>query len=183
MEQITALVEFAKIMIGQQINKDKNSFKNNNIDAMQDDKQNIKSNSDNPRIGSEFEKVVRKALEYKLKVKFYSQSISIGNPPKPHSFDAVSEDRKIIAECKSYTWTKTGNVPSAKLATLNETILYLSKAPNDSEKIIVLKRDLHETKKESLAEYFVRLHYHLLEDICVMEYDRANKVLNIIKEI
>ena len=44
--------------------------------------------------------------------------VPVGNPPKEHRFDVVSADGDIIIECKCYTWTNGGNVPSAKMSTL-----------------------------------------------------------------
>lgn len=41
--------------------------------------------------------------------------VSIGRSAKNHKFDCVSEDGEIVVECKTYIWTDTGNVPSAKL--------------------------------------------------------------------
>ena len=46
--------------------------------------------------------------------------IPIGKPPKDHKFDLVSEDEEIIGECKNYSWTETGNIPSAKMEFTNE---------------------------------------------------------------
>lgn len=136
-----------------------------------------KSNSDNPRIGREFEQLVRLALKAKFKMEFRSKVVLVGNPPKAHTFDLVSEDGNIIVECKNYAWTKSGYVPSAKCATLNEAVLYLLKAPKEAKKIIVLRRSCIQKKKESFAEYYYRRYTHLLEDINIMELDTNNMVL------
>jgi hypothetical protein len=73
-------------------------------------------NSENPKKGKDFEEKARQILGQRYKTKFRKQSINIGNPPKPHNFDLVSDDGTIIVECKNYSWTETGNVPSAKMA-------------------------------------------------------------------
>jgi len=43
---------------------------------------------------------------------------------KVHKFDLVSQNKKMVVECKKYYWTKGGNPPSAKFATLNEAVFY-----------------------------------------------------------
>lgn len=134
-------------------------------------------NSLNPKKGKDFEKLVRKVLENEYQRRFFKQSIKIGNPPKDHSFDLVSEDGQIIAECKNYSWTKTNNVPSAKMAFISETILFLSHTPKTITKMIVLRRDVSRKSGESLAEYFYRTHKHLLQDIKLLELDTVNMKL------
>jgi hypothetical protein len=101
--QGTGLITLAKI-IAEQYMKDKEKAsikdKENNLQETNIPK---KSNKDNPRIGKDFEFSVRLALEKLYKMNFSEKSINIGNPPKLHKFDAVSEDGSIVAECKSYT--------------------------------------------------------------------------------
>jgi len=134
-------------------------------------------NSENPKKGKDFEKKVCQSLEETYKTNFCRRSINIGNSPKAHGFDLVSEDGSIIVECKNYSWTKTGNVPSAKMAFINEAVLYLSHAPKGAKKVIILRKDNHPKRKESLAEYYVRTYYHLLREISVMELDTDNMTL------
>ncbi len=137
-------------------------------------------NSENPRKGRDFEEKVRQVLEKKYKTSFATQSIKIGMPPKTHNFDLVSEDGNIVVECKNYSWTETGKTPSAKTAFLNQAVLYFSYLPARSIKIIVLRKDNHPHRKESLAEYYVRTYFHLLNKVTVMELDIDNMT---IKEI
>ncbi len=56
-------------------------------------------------------------------------SIPIGNPPKEHRFDLVSKDVRYVGECKNYSWTETGNMPSAKMGFVNEAVFYLTFLP------------------------------------------------------
>ncbi|MDP3043388.1 MAG: nuclease-related domain-containing protein [bacterium] len=135
------------------------------------------SNSYNPKKGRDFEEKVSQALEKKYKTSFKKRSINIGTPPKAHNFDLVSENGTIIVECKNYSWTETGNIPSAKTAFLNEAVLYLSHASADSKKIIVLRKDNHPKRKESLAEYYVRTYFHLLNAVVIMELDINNMII------
>ena len=48
--------------------------------------------------------------------------ILIGKPPKLHRFDLVSTNLQHVGECKNYSWTETGNVPSAKMGFINEAV-------------------------------------------------------------
>lgn len=108
------------------------------------------------------------------------KKISIGNPPKDHKFDIVSEDGTIVAECKRYTWTETGNVPSAKMGFTNEAAFYLSFLPSEHERYIVMLYSYHEKRKESLAEYYYRTNRHLLGNIKVAEYNPETDEFRII---
>ena len=130
------------------------------------------TNSENPIVGKAFQRQVRNALEKKFKQQFYEEvAVDIGNPPKPHCFDVISEDGRIIVECKCYTWTTTGNVPSAKIATLDEAVLYMHNVPAVDKKIIVLNRAYHDKRQETLADFFLRMKGHLLKDVLVWEFD------------
>lgn len=136
------------------------------------------TNSKNPKKGKDFEEKVCRALENKYHQNFSKQAIKIGNPPKLHDFDLVSDDKNIIVECKNYSWTETGNIPSAKMALINEAVLYLSHTPNNTKKIIVLRRDNHSKRKESLAAYYRRIYFHLLNNIIIMELDVDKMILS-----
>lgn len=130
------------------------------------------SNSDNPRIGRSFQHHVHKLLEAYFGNTFTLEyAIGIGHPPKSHRFDLVSDDRKIVVECKCYTWTSTGNVPSAKMMGLNEAVFYMSYLPADTLKIIAIKKSVYPAKSETLAEYYYRINGHLLGGIKVLEID------------
>lgn len=134
-------------------------------------------NSKNSRKGKYFEERVRYALQRRYKKNFSSKPISIGNPPKLHKFDLVSDDEKIVTECKNYSYTEMGNIPSAKIASINEAVLYLSHAPKIAPKVIVLRKEHYPKRKESLADYYKRTYAHLLEDIIVMELDLDKMIL------
>jgi hypothetical protein len=128
-------------------------------------------NSQNPGKGRDFEDRASQALQNKYGQKFAKKAIGIGNPSKLHYFDLVSEDDRVIAECKNYSYTETGNIPSAKMAFLNEAVLYLSHVPPDRKKIIVLREEHHLRRSESLADYYKRTYRHLLDGIAIMELD------------
>ena len=115
------------------------------------------SNSDNPKNGAIFQKQVMEWFSQKYQKPFeLEKKLLIGNPAKEHKFDIVADNQSIAIECKRYTWTKTGNVPSAKMGFTNEAAFYLSFLPNTYEKYIVMLYSFHEKRQETLAEYYYR---------------------------
>lgn len=137
------------------------------------------TNSENPRVGRVFQEKVQLLLKEKFQTTFDQEvSIAIGSPPKPHKFDLANKNHSIVAECKSYTWTDSGNVPSAKLMGLDEAVFYFSFLPSETTKILCMKCATYKGKSETLAEYYVRVHGHLLRDVFVYEIsDDGVKVL------
>ncbi len=143
------------------------------------------SNSQNPGNGAEFQEKVYKYFcdEYQNHKFEKEKAIEIGKPPRKHRYDIASEDNKIVIECKCYTWTESGNSPSAKLRTLNEAILYFTFL-NNCKKYLVMSRSTHPKQKESLAEYYYRRYKHLLtpHNVILAEYDKENKIFQIISD-
>ena len=140
----------------------------------------MNTNSQNPKVGKDFELAVLAWFE-KQYGKFFENNkpLNIGNPPKLHRFDVVSSDNTIVAECKCYSWTETGNVPSAKMGFVNEAIFYLSFITNAST-YVVMKKSTHAKRAETLAEYYFRTNRHLLGNTKVFEFDVEQ---NIMREI
>lgn len=101
--------------------------------------------------------------------------IPIGTPPKVHRFDLVSADLQYVGECKSYTWTSGDNSPSAKLGHVNEAVFYLSFLPAEYSRFVVMQRDVHPKRLESLADDYYRKHQHLLNGVFLIEIDLASK--------
>ena len=106
--------------------------------------------------------------------------ISIGEPKIEHAFDLANENKSIVIECKNYTWTKAGNVPSSKVSTLNEAVLYFSFLDANVRKILCLKKSVHPKRQETLAEYYVRTYGHLLRDITVYEIDENTQEIKML---
>lgn len=139
------------------------------------------SNSDNPRIGTDFQKQVLEWFQTYRGAGFEMETkIPIGNPAKDHKFDIVNLDKRIAIECKRYTWTITGNVPSAKMGFTNEAAFYLSFLPENFEKYIVMLRSYNEKRNESLAEYYYRTNHHLIGKVIVAEYDPLTNKMQIV---
>jgi hypothetical protein len=116
--------------------------------------------------GRDFQTLAAELIGEHVGVRFLQdEPISIGRPAKLHKFDLVSEDRRHVGECKNYAWTETGNMPSAKMAFLNEAVLYLSHVPSDVHKFIVLRLDRHARRNETLVAYYLRTYRHLLDGL------------------
>jgi len=143
----------------------------------------MKRNSDNPRRGKEFQKLAASILSdywdvlFDLEVPYH-----IGDPPKLHKFDLGSADGKYVGEAKNYSWTETGNIPSAKLAFLNQTVLYLSYLPKSVIRFIVMRRDIRQSTNEELADYYYRTCQHLLKDTLIVEIDAMSHDVRILNE-
>ena len=143
----------------------------------------INSNSDNPRVGKEFQVEVRKWFEdNKVRQFNLEHPILIGCPAKPHKFDIADTEESIVVECKCFSWTGSGNIPSAKLAVLNEALFYFSFLPAKTEKMLVMSYATHPKKTETLAEYYYRTHKHLLGDVKIMEYNMHTDFMRIITQ-
>ncbi len=89
-----------------------------------------------------------------------------------HRFDLASPDGSILIECKSYTWTVSGNEPSAKLNHA-KTDAQLLKSSSAIRKILVFQDDLRKKDDKSLAELFVRRNRGWLGDLEVWRFRGA----------
>ncbi len=139
------------------------------------------SNSDNPRKGAIFQNQVRDWFQANYGPGFELETkIPIGNPAKDHKFDIVNQEKHIAIECKCYTWTKTGNVPSAKMGFTNEAAFYLSFLPEYYEKYIVMLYSRNDKRGDSLAEYYFKINRHLIGNVKVAEYNLETGELRIV---
>jgi len=56
----------------------------------------------------------------------------------------------------------------------NEVMFYFTLAPSDYRKILFVLHDQHLTRKETLAEYYIRVHGHLVpSEVEIWEYEAA----------
>lgn len=81
---------------------------------------------------------------------------------KNHAYDLGCVDQRILVECKSHTWTATHKVPSAKMTTWDQAMLYFHATPGNYRMILCVLRDYCEHRKETLADYYIRTHGHLI---------------------
>jgi hypothetical protein len=78
----------------------------------------------NKQAGKDFEKKVKKYFKNQG-IKLTQDivvSIGINKKKKLHKFDLGDVTKKIIVECKSHTWTESGNIPSAKITTWDQAM-------------------------------------------------------------
>ncbi len=124
--------------------------------------------------GKEFENICGEILKSKFGISAEKTKIMIGYPPKYHEYDLVSDDQGYICECKDIRWTKEGNVPSAKIHSLNEAVLLLQHLPNyeDAKTIIFLPKDIKtykSGKQVALADYYFGRFAHVLGRVKIIE--------------
>lgn len=132
----------------------------------------MNANSENPGVGRKFQERVLNIAKAQFGIDFVEENpVPVGKPAKDHRFDIVSTDKRIVIECKCYTWTNGNNVPSAKMSTLNEAVLYMRSLPENTKKIIAMKKDVRHRTAESLAFFYSRTYGHLLGDIEIWEID------------
>lgn len=85
-----------------------------------------------------------------------------------HKFDLVSSDRNVVIECKSYTWTRSGNWPSAKIAHANEALFYLGRV-KAGRKLLVMREDI-DNRGNSLVKTYVRRYQGLMDDVEIWSF-------------
>ena len=130
----------------------------------------------NADVGSDFETAaqewfvnegVRLQRNYRVEVGLFKK--------KERKFDLGSSEPPVLVEFKSHKWTSGGNVPSAKITVWNESMYYFLLAPAGFRKVLFVLRDVSEKRGESLAEYYVRNHSHLIpDDVEILEYDGSS---------
>ena len=77
----------------------------------------------NTHAGRDFQDAVEQFLGNRGLVLEREFAIAVGHAVKKlHRFDLGSATPPVLVECKSYTWTASGNSPSAKIRGLNEAM-------------------------------------------------------------
>ena len=137
----------------------------------------------NSHVGREFELEAQRYFLQERGVDLrrpYRVPVGFSNEEKKdRGFDLGSDKPPVLVECKSHTWTKSGNVPSAKITVWNEAMFFFSLAPERYSKVLFVLRHFNDERGETLAEYYVRNHGHLIPDgVEVLEYDgrKVNQV-------
>jgi hypothetical protein len=131
----------------------------------------------NPERGRAFRNAARPILERELGVRLAQEvPLPVGRPPKDHKFDLVAEDTSWILECKNLAWRENGGVPQAKITSISEAASILMQCTNQAcRRALVLSRATRPKQRESLAEYYVRLHAHnLAAAVGVAEVDTTS---------
>ncbi len=134
----------------------------------------------NSHVGRAFELRAQKILSARgLSLELnHKVPCGLGNLKKDHAFDLGSETPKVIVECKSQTWTASGNVPSAKMKNWAEAMFYFHMAPSDYRKIFFAEKSLRRGREETLLDYFRRTQAHMIpHDVEFWELDRDSDEL------
>ena len=134
----------------------------------------------NTHVGREFELAAKEIfasidlpLQQNVKI-----PIGIEFQTKPHAFDLVNLEQRVIIECKSHKWTTGGNVPSAKMTTWNEAMYYFVAAPRSYRKMMFVLRDYSDKHGKTLAEYYLDRYAHLIPtDVEFWEFDETTQAL------
>lgn len=130
----------------------------------------------NAHVGADFEKAALIFFEKRgdQLSRNFSLDIGLSIKKKKHCFDLGSASPKIIIECKSHRWTAGSKVPSAKMTTWNEAMLYFHLAPKDFKKVFFTLHDKRQTTGETLVSYYKRTYSHLIpDDVEFLEYDES----------
>ena len=137
----------------------------------------------NTHVGKEFEKTAKSFFSTQGLLLQKDISINIGiNGKKPHNFDLGNLNEKILVECKSHTWTESGNVPSAKMTTWDQAMYLFYAAPTGYRKIFFVLKDYSLKRQETLAEYYIRTTSHLIpNDVEIWEFDEKVKMAKRLK--
>lgn len=131
--------------------------------------------------GTAFQELAGRVLGARFGCTFrLEEMIAIGSPAKNHRFDLVSTDRQFVGECKSFSWTSGGNMPSAKITTVNEAVFYLSLLSTESYRFVTMRRDIRPGSGESLASYYWRTNRHLLGGVDILEIDAESGAVEVI---
>lgn len=130
----------------------------------------------NAHVGADFEKAALIFFEKRGDElsRNFSLDIGLSAKKKKHCFDLGSANPKIIIECKSHRWTAGSKVPSAKMTTWNEAMLYFHLAPKDFKKVFFTLHDKRRTTGETLVSCYKRTYFHLIpDDLEFLEYDES----------
>jgi hypothetical protein len=96
---------------------------------------------------------LKRAVEKMFELDAMDTRVTLGT--WSNRFDLASQDRSVVMEAKLYTWTASGNAPSAKIDGLRTAITRLQHRPDTVRTILAIKDSIH-PRKGSLADYFVK---------------------------
>lgn len=135
----------------------------------------------NAEKGREFHLKCREALQHVLH-RTLDMEISLPlTSDKSHRFDLVSPARDVVAECKAYSFTKSGNPPAAKIVHLREAVQLLKQVRGPSTPFLIIKRDTNPKNGETLAAYFTRLNESMLGSVNILELDEESGELKCLR--
>jgi len=63
------------------------------------------------------------------------------------------------------------------MTSVNQAVFYLTFVSDAKYRFVVMKRDTHPRRQETLAEYYYRTYRHLLGEIFIIEIDITTKAV------
>ncbi|HEV8492966.1 MAG TPA: hypothetical protein VGR76_11885, partial [Candidatus Angelobacter sp.] len=103
-------------------------------------------------IKSKIHPYVRNWLKDKYGFEFGKLALPLRDCDGKHEFDAVSSNRKIVAEIKTASgWTSGGKHPSGKRASAFEQLYFLSLAKADIKLLVITDAEFFEIMKGRTA--------------------------------
>lgn len=138
-----------------------------------------KGDKSNSEVGKDFENEVNEYIEKELHIKLQVQKkVDIGiNSKKEHAFDFGNE--WLLVECKSHTWTESGNVPSGKMKNWSDAMFSFYLAPQEYRKLFIVDRSYDYKKNKSLLDYFVEHYYYLIpQEVILADFESNEGVVN-----
>ena len=126
--------------------------------------------SSNTQAGKDFEKKILCFLEDNNIIVQEQIQVPIGiNSKKEHAFDIGNDS--ILVECKSHTWTETGNTPSAKLKNWSEAMFIFYLTPTKYKKLFFVEMSYNQNYCKTLLEYFIEHYSYLIpQDVVLIDF-------------
>jgi hypothetical protein len=126
--------------------------------------------SSNTQVGKEFENEIFNFLKRNGISVETQKKVEIGiNAKKEHAFDFGNNS--ILVECKSQTWTETGNAPSAKIKNWSDAMFSFYLAPKKYKKIFFVEMSSNQKYCKTLLEYFIDHYFYLIpSDVILIDY-------------
>lgn len=150
-----------------------------------------KGSTSNTHVGRQFEELAKQVLEQELGYPLdFVIELEVGarkGVKHIHKFDLGNVGKKVVVECKSHTWTQSGNVPSAKISNWDKEMYYFYMMNEDDKlksfkKIFFCQRSTHPRRTQSLAEYYFDKRGHMIPNgVEIWEFDINSKKINKIK--
>ena len=130
--------------------------------------------SSNTQAGKDFEnKIFTFLVENGISLEI-QKKVEIGiNSKKEHAFDFGNNS--ILVECKSQTWTETGNAPSAKMKNWSDAMFSFYLAPKKYKKLFFVEMSYNQKYCMTLLEYFIEHYFYLIpSDVILIDYYTQN---------
>lgn len=129
----------------------------------------------NADVGKKFENRIFEFLGRHGFILEKQKKVAIGiNAKKDHAFDFGSDNTLI--ECKSQTWTESGNSPSAKIKNWSDAMFSFYLAPSKYKKLFFVEMSYNQKQCKTLLEYFIEHYFYLIpKDVVLIDY-YTNKI-------